>query len=147
MKRVLAACVCMFVVFSFAGIGAGQQKTISPKMTNLERALAQLRSTPDDPAAQRRYLDAFPHTYKEYLRLFDLGQPLYDRHDYVEAISSLAKTHELAVGRLLVNLSKDAHYGTDAPAYLQHATCGYGSRHTKTFLDLLKRLPPTRKPT
>ena|SRR2546422_5243893 len=144
-KGVLALCMCMSVVFCSAGMGAGQQETISANATNLERALTQLRSTPDDPTAQRRYLEAFPHTYKEYLQLFDLGQPLYDGHDYVEGISSLAKNHELAVGKLLVNLSKDAHYDADAPSYLQQATCVYGSRYTRTFLALLKELAPIKQ--
>src|SRR5260370_15415214 len=127
--------LCMFMlVFCFVGMGNGQQDAASATATNLEHALAQIRSTPDDPTAQVRYLEAFPKTYKEYLQLFDLGQPLYDGHDYVDVISSLAKNQELAVGELLVNLSKDAHYDADAPSYLQNAMCEYGSRYTKTFL-------------
>ena len=145
MKGLLALCMCMFAMFCFAGMGAGQQKPLSAAATNLEHALTLLRNTPDDPTAQRRYLEAFPDSYKEYLQLFDLGQPLYDGHDYVEVISSLAENHELAVGELLVNLAKDAHYDADAPSYLQGAMCKYGSRHTKIFLVLLKRLAPDQQ--
>ena len=141
----LLALICMVVVFSSAGRGAGQQTIVSTKATNLERALTQLQGTPDDPAVQRRYLEAFPHTYKEYLQLFEPRQPLYDGHDYVDAISSLAKNHGLAVGKLLVNLSKEAHYDADAPSYLQSATCKYGSRYTARFLALLKKLPPSEQ--
>src|SRR5207249_2050739 len=65
--------------------------------------------------------------------------------EYIEAISPLAKYHELAVGSILVKLSKDAHYDADAPAYLQHATCGYAAEHTKTFSTLLKQLPPDKQ--
>ena len=145
MKGVLALCMCTFAMPCFAGMGAAQQKPVSAAATNVEHALTLLRSTPDDPIAQRRYLEAFPETYKEYLQLFDLGQPLYDGHEYVEVISSLAENHELAVGELLVNLAKDAHYDADAPSYLQSAICKYGSRYTKTFLVLLKRLAPNQQ--
>lgn len=144
MKGVQALCMSIFAVFYFAGIGTGQRKPISGTATKLERALAQVRGTPDDPAAQKRYLEAFPNTYEEYLQSFDLGQPLYDGHDYMEVISSWAKNHELAVGELLVNLSKDAHYDADAPSYLQNAMCKYGSEYTRTFIGLLKRLAPTK---
>lgn len=145
MKRIqLTACVCVFAVFWPAHV-AGNQKTPSAPATNLSRALTQLRDTPDDPRAQARYLEAFPQTYKQFLQLFDLGQPLYDGHDYVEVFSSLAEDHEHEVGKLLIALSKDAHYSADAPSYLQHATSAYGSKHTKTFLALLKGLPAHRQ--
>lgn len=60
---------------------------------------------------------------------------------YVMAISSLAKTNQVAVGRLLVQLSKDAHYEADAPGDLQRVTAAYAAEYTKAFIDLWKRLP------
>ncbi len=57
----------------------------------------------------------------------------------------MAKTHEEEVGKLLVTLSKDAHYNADAPAYLQSATSLYRSEHTQTFLSLLKGLPAAKQ--
>jgi len=143
--RSLALCLCMFLGYGAAQTTQGHQNALSESVTRLNGALADLRSTPEDRTVQTRYLEAFPATYKEYLQLFDLDQPLYDGHEYVEAMSSLANNHELAVGRLLVNLSKDAHYEADAPSYLQHATCRFAGEHTKTFLSLLKRLPPVKQ--
>jgi len=107
----------------------------------LTQALAQLQKAPDDRKVQERSLDAFPQTYKSFLELFDLNHPLYDGHEYVETLYSLAGSHELEVGRLLVQLSKDAHCDGDAPSYLQNATATFGSQHTKTFLALLELLP------
>jgi hypothetical protein len=104
-----------------------------------------LVNTPYDPSAQARYLELFPRTYNGFLQLFEPGQPLYDGHDYVEALSPLARTHEEEVGKLLVTLSKDAHYNADAPAYLQSATSLYGSQHTQAFLLLLKGLPASKQ--
>src|SRR5262245_6644959 len=47
----------------------------------------------------------------------------------------------MALGKLLVGLSKDAHYEADAPSYLQHVTAAYAGQNTKTFAQLLKELP------
>ena len=122
-----------------------QREDLSARVTQLSNALAALKAAPDDRISQRRYLDAFPRTYKEYLLLFDYRQPLYDGHAYVVAISSLAGNYEQEVGSLLVNLSKDAHYDSDAPAYLQNATSIYAAEHTKTFSELLDKLPAEKQ--
>jgi len=76
------------------------------------------------------------------LQLFDYYHVLYDGHDYIQILGTLATAHELEVGRLLVQLSKDAHYEADAPSYLQHLTAAYGSKHPVTFATLLKELSP-----
>jgi len=144
-KHALFLCVCMFVVRCSGQSTVEQQEVVSVKATILRRALMELRATPDDRVAQIRYLEAFPKTYKEYRWFFDLGQPLYDGHVYVDPISALAKNHERTVGNILVNLSKDAHYEADAPSYLQEATCRYAGEHTKTFLTLLNQLPRDRQ--
>ena len=122
-----------------------QENGLSRKVTKLSGALADMRNSADDRRAQMRYLRAFPKTYKEYLELFDLGQPLYDGHEYVNAISPLAANYERTVGNILVNLSQDAHYDADAPSYLQQATSEYAAQHTKTFVSLLKRLPSMKE--
>jgi hypothetical protein len=116
------------------------------KAQKLSQALSQLQKTPDDPSAQGEYLEGFPQNYKDFLELFDLGRPLYDdSYEYVEAVSSLAKNHEAEVGKLLVELSKDAHYEADAPGYLRNAMAAYGSQYTKTFLARLKSLPAAKQ--
>jgi len=142
--RALLFFVCVFVSYGSVQT-TGKQGASSASVTKLRGALAELERTPGDRTAQIRYLEAFPSTYKEYLLLFDLGQPLYDGHEYVESLSSLATRHEQMVGSLLVSLSKDAHYDADAPSYLQHATCAFAGEHTKTFLTLLKQLPPHKQ--
>lgn len=144
MRRALALFVCVLVVACSAQTTG--QNSSSASVTKLRSALEELRKTPEDPTVQRRYLEAFPRTYKEYLQLFDLDQPLSEEVvEYVDSLSSLATNHEERVGNLLVTLSKDAHYDADAPAYLQHTTCGFAGEHTKTFLTFLGRLPPVKQ--
>jgi len=121
--------------------GSANQSTMPNGAEQLTQALAQLQRAPDDRKVQERYLDAFPQTYKSFLELFDFNHPLYDGHEYVETLYSLVGSHELEVGRLLVQLSKDAHYDADAPSYLQNATATFGSQHIEIFLALLKQLP------
>ena len=121
--------------------GSANQKTVSDAAQQLTLALTQVKKAPDDRNVQERYLEAFPQTYKSFLELFDLDHPLYDGRDYVETLYSLAGSHALEVGGLLVQLSKDAHYGGDAPSYLQNATATFGSQHIEIFLALLKQLP------
>jgi predicted glycoside hydrolase/deacetylase ChbG (UPF0249 family) len=122
-----------------------QEKQLSPRAQELTRALAALHSKPDDPMTQEQYLQAFPHDYKTFLDLFDLDHELYDGHDYIDVLPSLARNHDTQVGTLLVGLSKDAHKEADAPTYLQLATAAYGSQHTKSFANLLKQLPTEKE--
>jgi hypothetical protein len=136
----------LLLIYAFAVCGSAQgrldqEDDLSTKVTKLSAALGELRKSPHDRTAQMRYLEEFPKTYKEYLQFFDLGKPLYDSHEYVDVISQLAANYELAVGSILVNLSQDAHYDADAPAYLQRATSGFAGQHTQTFVGLLKGLP------
>jgi hypothetical protein len=106
----------------------------------LTNALTELQKSPADPAVQERYLKAFPQNYKDFLALFDLGRELYDGHEFILVLPSLAKNHEYEVGRLLVQLSKDAHWAGDAPNALEDATVVYADEHTKTFAALLQQL-------
>jgi hypothetical protein len=140
-KSALLLLICAFALCGSAQRRPNEANGLTKKVTRLSAALAELRKAPDHRTAQMRYLEAFPKTYKEYLQFFDLGQPLADGHEYVDAISPLAENYELPVGTILVNLSQDAHYDADAPAYLQNATAEYAAHHTKTFVSLLKRLP------
>ncbi|HEX7958352.1 MAG TPA: hypothetical protein VF493_00440 [Terriglobales bacterium] len=116
------------------------QKGAQPEAEKLRTALAELQKSPADLKLQQAYLDSFPHTYAEFLKLFDLDQPLYDGHDYIEILRSLSQTHEHEIGKLLVSLSKDAKYEADAPSYLQDVTAVYGSEHPVAFAGLLKEL-------
>jgi hypothetical protein len=100
-----------------------------------------LAARPDNSSIQERYLMAFPHTYKDFLGLFDYHRELYDGHDFISVLPSLAKHHETEVENLLVQLSKDAEKEADAPSYLQDVTAEYASRYTKTFTLLVNRLP------
>jgi hypothetical protein len=97
-------------------------KKLSAKAQSLAAALAQLQNAPDDPQVQKRYLAAFPNSYQGFLELFDFKHELYDGHEYIKVLPGLAKNNEIAVGKLLVELSKDAHYDADA--------CPRSSTHT-----------------
>ena len=137
------ACVgsILFLVASALPITA-QQKPLSPEGQRLIDAFAELQTKPDDPTAQEQYLKVFPHDYKSFLALFDLDRELYDGYKFIIVLPSLAKNHENEVGRVLTQLSKDAHKEADAPTYLQYATAVYADEHTKTFVGLLQQLPP-----
>lgn len=123
-------------------LAEGQTKPLSPEARRLTDTLAELQKKPTDPEVQQQYLDAFPHDYESFLRLFDLDRELYDGYEFIVVLPSLAKNHEDAEGRLLVGLSKDARKNADAPTYLQDVMAIYGSRYTKTFATLLEQLPP-----
>jgi hypothetical protein len=122
-----------------------QEKRLSPKAQELTLALDALHRKPDDPMTQEHYLQVFPHDYRAFLDLFDFHRELYDGHDYINVLPSLAANHDAQVGALLVGLSKDAHQDADAPTYLQLATAAYGSQHTKSFASLLKQLPKEKQ--
>jgi len=138
LKRMLTITCITAVSIAWAIPASG--KKLSPKAENLVAALAQLQNTPDDSQAQQRYLAAFPNTYTDFLDLFGFNHELYDGHEYIEVLSRLAKNNEMTVGRLLVALSKDAHYEADATSSLQQATAIYAADHTRHFLDLLQQL-------
>ena len=95
--------------------------------------------------AEQAFIDSFPQTYSDFLQLFDYSHPLYDGHDYIETLQSLVSSHELTVGKLIVQLSKDAHYEADAPGYLQHVMVAYGCEDTLVFLTLLRELLPKER--
>jgi hypothetical protein len=134
----------VLVVTSVLPIGA-QEKPLSVEGRRLSDALAELQKEPNDPAAQEEYLKVFPPDYKAFLALFDLDRELYDGHEFIMELSSLAKNHEPEVGRLLVRLSKDAHWDADAPNVLEHETVTYGGQHTRTFATLLQQLSPSER--
>ena len=118
-----------------------QEKPLSPQARRLTDALTKLEENSDDSSVQEQYLKAFPHTYRDFLGLFDYHRELYDGYDFTSVLPSLAKYHETEVGNLLTQLSKDAQKEADAPSHLQHATAAYASRYTRTFALLLNRLP------
>jgi len=134
-------CIFALILLFFGMHATAQDKQRSPRARELTQALAALRSSPNDSAAQERYLKTFPHDYREFLNLFDLDHELYDSHDFVDALSLAGKDHEAELGNLLVGLAKDAHYDSHAPSYLQYITAVYAGQHPKTFTVLLKQLP------
>lgn len=141
-SRVFAISAYWIVLTTVSWAAFQNSNSAQPEAQKLANALADLQRTPEDPTVQQTYLDAFPHDYKSFLQLFDYGGVLSDGHAYIQRLRTLSKTHELEVGRLLVQLSKDAHYEADAPSYLQHVTAAYGSEHPATFAALLKKLSP-----
>lgn len=142
MKTVRATCLSFLLLVTPALSIRAQEKRLSPEGRKLTDALVELQKSPGDPAAQERYLKAFPNDFKTFLELFDLDQELYDGHEYIDVLPSLAKKHEVELGTLLVQLSKGAHWDADAPNYLQFVTTVYAGQHTKTFVSLINPLPP-----
>ena len=134
------AILCLVLVTLPLSIQA-QRKSLSPQARKLTDALSDLQKEPDDPDVQERYLKAFPQDYKSFLALFDLDRELYDGHEFIVVLPSLARNHEAEAGHLVVQLSKDAHWDADAPNYLKEATVAYGDEHTKIFAALLQQLP------
>ncbi|MGC2696733.1 MAG: hypothetical protein WA738_13185 [Candidatus Angelobacter sp.] len=121
----------------------GTPKSVSgSRGDELKAAFAELKANPDDQVAQRRYLQVFPHDYRRFLALFGAGGSLADGYqcDYIFALSPLQVGHSSEVGRLLVQLTKDAEYQADAPSCLQNVTATYASSYTKAFAGFLHAL-------
>ena len=134
--------IAVLLLFTSPVLVSSQNKQLSPQARKLSDSLAELKTKPDDPTVQEEYLNIFPHDYGTFLSLFGQDQELADGFDFIIALPSLAKDHEAETGRLLVQLSKDAHKEADAPTYLQVAMANYAAQYTKTFANLLRQLPP-----
>ena len=117
-------------IFTAAASAAAQTGGCSEEQAQrLVKELADLRKQPQNIPVQEDYLRAFPQNYQALLQGFDYGRPLSGGHDFIDILGSLATTHEIEVGKLLVRLSNDARYEADAPSYLQHETASYCSGH------------------
>jgi hypothetical protein len=138
MRRILTAVAFLLLL---SPILVTAQEKLSPEAHKLSDALASLKATPDDSVVQEEYLNTFPHDYGTFLKLFVYGHELADGFDFIMVLPSLAKNHEAETGRILVQLSKDAHKEADAPTYLQMTTATYAAQYTKTFANLLQQLP------
>jgi hypothetical protein len=132
----------LLLVINLAGMGAVPKHRAKPAGEALKAAFAGLKDKPADRGAQMRYLKVFPRDYRGFLALFGAGGYLADGYqcDYIFALTTLQAHHSTDVGRLLVQLSKDAEYQADAPSCLQHVLANYGSRYTKSFVGFLKEL-------
>ena len=145
MKRARRSLLLFLLLAVLSQISPAQETHLSHRARKLKERWAELQAKPTDPSTQQRYLIVFPHDYKSFLELFEFNRELYDGHKYIDVLPGLATSHGKEVGKLLVGLSKDAHYDADAPSYLQHATATYGSQHTQMFADLLKSLTPEKQ--
>jgi hypothetical protein len=141
LKKHLIAAVAT-ALLTLAPLVHAQERQASAEARKLTIALANLRKNPNDPTAQQAYLQAFPKTYAAFLHLFGYpGGELYDAYpEYMDVLPSLAGNNERALGKLLIQLSKDAHYEADAPGDLRDTTATYASQHTKVFVELVKQL-------
>ncbi|HEU4415053.1 MAG TPA: hypothetical protein VFT65_09755 [Candidatus Angelobacter sp.] len=113
----------------------------------VKTGFARLKANPNDPAVQALYIKAFPRDYQEFLALFGSGGSLADGYecDYIFAISSLQAGHSAQVGRLLVQLSKDAEDHQRAPSCFQHVVATYGSQYTRPFAAFIHKLSPRER--
>lgn len=137
----------LLLVINLAAMGAARSLRAASPGEELKAAFTRLKANPNDHAAQKRYLQAFPQDYRGFMALFGAGGSLADGYqcDYIFALSALQVHHSEQVGRLLVQLSKDAEYQADAPSCLQHVLANYGSRYTKTFAGFLHELAPKER--
>jgi hypothetical protein len=140
-ERGVAVTVVFLLITSTAIAGAQQPGEVS-SAEKLKAAFTSLKAHPNNKVVQQRYLKVFPHGYKAFLAMFATGGSLADGYecDYIFALSTLQGRHSTEVGSLLVQLSKDAEYQTDAPSCLQHVMTKYGSRYTKLFAGFLHQL-------
>lgn len=133
----------LFLVINSIMMGGPPKPRARSAGEQVKAAFTHLKANPNDRAAQERYLRVFPHSYRGFLAMFGTGGSLADGYqcDYIFALSTLQARHSSQVGRLLVQLSKDAEYQADAPSCLQHVLTNYGSRYTKLFVAFLYELP------
>jgi hypothetical protein len=136
--------VALFMVMSTSLLihALDKQTSVSPREQELADAREALKKNPHDPKAQEQYLNAFPHNYKEFVAFFVDGHNFSDGFDVIMLLASLAENHADELGKLLVELSRDAKWDADAPNYLQQVTTIYAGQHAKTFASLIKQLPP-----
>jgi hypothetical protein len=137
----------LLLVINSAAMGAAPKSRPGSSVEELKSAFTHLKANPNDRAAQKRYLKAFPQDFRAFMALFGSGGTLADGYqcDYIFALSALQAHHAAQVGRLLVQLSKDAQYRADAPSCLQHVLANYGSRYTKSFAVFLHGLSPRER--
>jgi len=137
----------LLLVIDSAAMGAVRNFRAGSPGEELKAAFTLLKANPNDRGAQKRYLKAFPQDYRGFMALFGSGGSLADGYqcDYIFALSALQDHHSDQVGRLLVQLSKDAEYQSDAPSCLQHVLASYGSRYTKAFAGFLHELSPKER--
>ena len=140
-QRAITVILLLLVVNPWMAGGPLKHRA-KPAGEALKAAFVRLKAMPNDRATQTRYLKAFPHDYRNFLALFGAGGYLADGYqcDYVFALSPLQDHHSTKVGRLLVQLSKDAEYQADAPSCLHHVLADYGGRFTKSFAGFLNEL-------
>ena len=139
--RGVAVTVVFLLITSTAIAGAQQPGEVS-SAEKLKAAFTSLKAHPNNKVVQQRYLRVFPHRYKAFLAMFATGGTLADGYecDYIFALSTLQDHHSTEVGSLLVQLSKDAGYQTDARSCLQHVMTKYGGHYTKPFAGFLHQL-------
>ena len=136
--------VALFVVMSTSLLIQAQDKqtSMSPRERELAEAWAALKKNPHDSKTQELYLNAFPHNYKEFVAFFVDGRNFSDGFDVIMLLPSLAENHADELGKLLIELGRDAKWDADAPNYLQDVTTVYAGQHAKTFASLINQLPP-----
>ena len=88
--------------------------------TSLHRAYRILNESPTE-ANQRIYFNAFPSTWRDFMRLEDQMDNLNgsDLHEYIKALEQLTAIEDTAFAAKLVNLSIGADYDADGANYMQ----------------------------
>jgi hypothetical protein len=139
-RRLIAGALFLMGSAQFLIHAQEKRPSLSIQERDLRDAWVELEKKPHDANAQGRYLNAFPHTYKEFLNFFVVGRNFSDGHEVILLLPSSAEKHQDELGKLLVNLGKDARWDADAPNYLQHITAVYAGQHADTFASLVNQL-------
>jgi len=115
----------------------------SPQALNLLAALSDLRKNPGESKLQEHFLNLFPKDIKSYEDLFDRdddGELSAVYGEYLKTLVTLWEYREHEVGRLVVDLAKQASGNKEAIGNLRGLTVDFGNHHPEEFSRLLKHL-------
>jgi len=112
---------------------------LSSEAERVQKSYAKLVSSPNDPATQLAYLEAFPQTHDEFMTVFmppDFKQ-LYDGHEYVYALRDIGTAFPEKTIELLLRIVATARWNADAVNYLQNVTLGIAFSNPQLFVRCL----------
>lgn len=123
---------------------AGNPKPLIPEAAKVEKAYMAMKNHPGNSLYEKQFILAFPRNWKTFLDVYqppDFSQLYEESADQIcFTMPALSDKYPERVGSLLVGLSKDGHYDSDAPACLQDVTAKFAAKHTSLFVRLFRQL-------
>ena len=132
----------LILLFSLIFIAGAGSKSLTREALEMQQALHALDKNPKSNTLQKKYLDKFPKNIRIFRKLFaqpDFSELYSGSYKYIFRLKDLAKNHPVIVGKILISISKDAHYEADSLAYLQSTLAEYIVNYTAHFVKLLKK--------